>query len=192
MQTINLNRKENFKRAEQFVSGVKNYPTELIRINYSFDVLTSHFEKITHKEIDFIIKKTLDFIKKNLGQNFQKTGIVVFPDFVWDANQFVHTVGINFVLTGKNIGENLKKLQFEIARLVREVIGGEFNIAFIEDNTKEDVFIEVFPVQFDSILKDIDWFFTSSNYPKFYSRPLFDFITSPLTLFQTETSILKQ
>jgi hypothetical protein len=182
----NLNRKENIKRANLFVKSITKYPCELVRINFSFDASTSNYEKITNQEIEFIIGKNLDFIKKIWGENYQKTGVVMFPDFEWDSNQFLHTVGVNFILTGKNLENKLKQLNLEISKLVNEKIGGEFTIEFIEDNSPEDVFIEVFPVQFESVLRDIDWFFTSSVYPKFYSRSMFDFITSPLTIFQTD------
>ena len=185
----NLNRKDNIKRANQFVKSIKNYPCELVRINYSFDASTSNYEKITNKEIEFIIANTLDFIKKILGENYQKTGVVMFPDFEWDSNQFLHTVGVNFILTGKNLEIKLKNLNLEVSKLVNEKIGGEFTIEFIEDNSPEDVFIEVFPVQFESVLRDIDWFFTSSVYPKFYSRSLFNFITAPLTIFHTDKGL---
>ncbi len=181
----NLNRKENIKRANEFVKSIKKYPCELIRINYSFDASTSHYEKISQEEIEFIIRNTLDFFLKILGKNFQKIGIAMFPSFEWDSNQFLHAVGVNFILTGKNLETILKQLNLEVSRLVNEKIGGEFNIEFIENNSAEDVFIEVFPVQFEAVLRDVDWFFTSSVYPKFYSRPLFDFITSVLTIFQT-------
>lgn len=109
----------------------------------------------------------------------------MFPDFEWDSNQFIHTVGLNFILTGKKLELILKQLNSYVSTLVNEKIGGEFTVEFIEDNSSEDVFIEVFPVQFEAVLRDIDWFFTSSVYPKFYSRPMFDFITSPLTILQT-------
>jgi hypothetical protein len=109
----NLNRKDNIKRANQFVKSIKNYPCELVRINYSFDASTSNYEKITNKEIEFIIANTLDFIKKILGENYQKTGVVMFPDFEWDSNQFLHTVGVNFILTGKNLEIKLKKLNYQ-------------------------------------------------------------------------------
>ena len=182
----NLNRKQNIKRANQFVKAIKKYPCELIRINYSFDASTSHYEKISNQEIEFIIGNSLDFFKKILGENYQKTGIAMFPDFEWDSNQFLHTVGVNYILTGKNLEIKLKQFNLEVSKLVNEKIGGEFTIEFIENNSPEDVFIEVFPVQFESVLRDIDWFFTSSVYPKFYSRSLFDFITSPLTIFNTD------
>ena len=181
----NLNRKENIKRANLFVKSIKKYPIELIKLSYSFDASTSHYEKITSQEINFMIENTLDFLKKILGKNFQKIGIVMFPDFEWDSNQFIHTVGLNFILTGKKLELILKQLNSYVSTLVNEKIGGEFTVEFIEDNSSEDVFIEVFPVQFEAVLRDIDWFFTSSVYPKFYSRPMFDFITSPLTILQT-------
>ena len=182
----NLNRKENIKRANLFVKSIKKYPIELIRLSYSFDASTSHYEKITSEEINFIIEKNLDFLKKILGKNYSKLGIAMFPDFEWDQDQFLHRVGMNFILTGKNLESILKQLNLEVSKLVNEKIGGEFTIEFIEENTPEDVFIEVFPVQFEAVLRDIDWFFTSSVYPKFYSKSMFDFITSPLTIFQTD------
>ncbi len=182
----NLNRKENIKRANLFVKSVKKYPIELIRLSYSFDASTSLYEKISNQEIEFIIGNTLDIFKKNLGENYQKTGIAMFPDFEWDSNQFRHTVGVNFILTGKNLEMILKQFNREVSTLVNEKIGGEFTIEFIEDNSPEDIFLEVFPVQFEAVLRDIDWFFTSSVYPKFYSRSLFNFITSPLTIFHTD------
>jgi hypothetical protein len=182
----NLNRKENIKRANLFVKSIKKYPIELIRLSYSFDASTSNYDKITSQEINFMIENTLDFLKINLGKNYPKLGVAMFPDFEWDQDQFLHTVGVNFILTGKNLEMIIKHLNSDVSTLVNEKIGGEFIIEFIEDNSPEDVFIEVFPVQFESVLRDIDWFFTSSVYPKFYSRSLFNFITSPLKIFNTE------
>ena len=91
----NLNRKDNIKRANQFVKSIKKYPCELVRINYSFDASTSNYEKITNQEIEFIIGNTLDFIKKILGENYQKTGVVMFPDFEWDSNQFSNIIALD-------------------------------------------------------------------------------------------------
>ena len=181
----NLNRKENIKRANQFVKAIKKYPCELIRINYSFDASTSHYEKISNQEIEFIIGNSLDFFKKILGENYQKTGIAMFPNFEWDSDQFLHQIGVNFILAGKNFESIQKQVYSEISALVNEKIGGEFNLEYIKYNTPEDIFLEVFPVQFEAVLRDIDWFFKSSNYPKFYSRAIFDFITSPLKIIQT-------
>jgi hypothetical protein len=121
-----------------------------------------------------------------LGKNAQKVGIAMFPDFDWDADQFLHKVGINLILTGKNLESTLLQFKLEVSKLVDGKFGGEFKIEFIKENSPEDIFIEVFPVQFEAVLRDADWFFTSSKYPKFYSRPLFEFLTSPLTIFHIE------
>jgi hypothetical protein len=47
----------------------------------------------------------------------------------------------------------------------------------------EDVLIELFPVQFDENLTDLETFQLNNEFPKFYGRDLFTFLTSPLKIY---------
>jgi hypothetical protein len=176
----NLNRKENIHRANQFVKSIDKYPIELLRIQYMFDACNSRIEEFGNKELDAILSTTFGIFKNIFGKKNGKLQVVLFPSFDWDSDQFCHQIGINFVITGVNLDVHTKELNLKIGQFVTEYIGGDYRIEYIHENSPEDVFLEIFPVQFESVLKDAEFFFTSSEYPKFYSRTLFDFLTSPI------------
>ena len=181
----NLNRKENIQLANSFVKSIEKFPVELIRIQLSFDYFESEMTAITGQEIVKLTKQIPDLLLKNFQKKNDKIGLVLFPDFDWDPDQFIHRVGVNYIFVGMNLKESLGDLKETIRNYVTKNIGGDIHVGFRAINTSEDVFIEIFPVQFEAILRDVDLFFTINQYPKFYSRPLFDFLVSPLKICKT-------
>ena len=188
----NLNRKENIQLANLFVKSIGKFPVELIRIQLSFDYFESELTTITEQEILKLTQQIPDLLLKNFQKKNDKIGLVLFPDFEWDSDQFIHRVGVNYILVGMNLKENLGDIKETMWNYVTKNIGGDLNIVFRPMNTSEDVFIEIFPVQFEAVLRDVDLFFIVNQYPKFYSRPLFDFLVSPLKICKTMNNKLIQ
>jgi hypothetical protein len=181
----NLNRKENIQLANLFVKSIGKFPVELIRIQLSFDYFESELTTITEQEILKLTQQIPDLLLKNFQKKNDKIGLVLFPDFEWDSDQFIHRVGVNYILAGLNLKESLGDIKQTIWNYVTKNIGGDLHVGFRAKNTSEDVFLEIFPVQFEVMLRDVDLFFTVNLYPKFYSRPLFDFLVSPLKICKT-------
>jgi hypothetical protein len=104
----------------------------------------------------------------------------------WDKSTFEHIISVKFILVGKQLKSKTKIFEEKLSKLTDEVIGGELTISFFEENSPEDVFLEVFPVQFDEHLTSIEAFQLNTKYPHFYSRDLFRFLTSPMEIYKPE------
>jgi hypothetical protein len=91
-------------------------------------------------------------------------------------------------LVGRNLKTKTKIFEEKLSKLTDEVIGGELTISFYEENSPEDVFLEVFPVQFDEHLTSIEAFQFNTKYTHFYSRDLFRFLTSPMEMYNVQSS----
>ena len=176
----NLNRKENIRRANDFVRSIKSYPLEVIDVKFDFNALDSYFDEITDKELSLLIEKTIETSRKIFGK---KIKIAIYPLFEWYQDEYVHQITIKFILVGKNFQDKIRNFQEKLEKFQDEVWGGEMTLRFVSNNTMEDVFIEVFPVQFDTYLFDYDIFAHSNHFLKFYSRDLFRFLTSPLQTY---------
>jgi len=179
MEENNLNRKENIRRANQFVKSIKSYPVELMDVNFDFNALDCYFDEITDKELSLLIDETIKTSRKIFGK---KIKIAIYPLFEWDEKEYVHQITIKFILVGTNFQNKIKNFQQKLEQFQDEVWGGQMTLRYVSDNTMEDVFIEVFPVQFDTYLFNYDIFAHSNHFLKFYSRDLFRFITSPLEI----------
>jgi hypothetical protein len=176
----NLNRKENLKRANTFVKSIKKFPVDLIRISLKFNALESKIEEITKETIEFLIEKSVQTSKKILEK---KIKIVVYPLLDWDNDNHIHQVSIKMIIVGDIKLDKAKKLYDELWKLNNETFDDQLKLRLISENTLEDVFIEIFPVQFDEYLTDLDTFQIHNDFPKFYSRDLFTFLTSPLKIY---------
>jgi hypothetical protein len=176
----NLNRKENLKRANTFVKSIKKFPVDLIRISLKFNALESKIEEITKEIIEFLIEKSVQTSKKILGK---KIKIVVYPLLDWDNENHIHQITIRIVIVGNFQIEKLQKLDVDLWYLNFDNIAGSLKFSLIIENSLEDVFIEIFPVQFDEYLTDLETFQIHNDFPKFYSRDLFTFLTSPLKIY---------
>jgi hypothetical protein len=176
----NLNRKENLRRANDFVKSIKTYPVELMDVKFEFDAFDSLFDSITEKELSLLIDKTLETSTKFFGK---KIKFVVYPLLQWEENEKVHRITIKFILVGKNFQNKIKNFQEKLEDFCDEVWGGDLKIRYVRENSMEDVFIEVFPVQFDTYLFNYDIFAFGNHFLKFYSRDLFRFLTSPMEIY---------
>jgi hypothetical protein len=176
----NLNRKENLKRANEFVKSIKKFPVSLIRASFEFNALESKVEEIKKETIEFLFKKSVEMTKKILGK---KIKIVVYPLLVWDNENHIHQITIRIIIVGDIKLDKAKKLYDELWKLNNETFDDQLKLRLIGENTLEDVFIEIFPVQFDEYLTDLETFQIHNYFPKFYSRDLFSFLTSPLKIY---------
>ena len=182
MITNNLNRKENIKLANSFVKSIEKFPVEVIRIQLSFDYFESEFTTITEQEILKLTEQIPDLLIKNFQKKNDKIGLVLFPDFDWDSDQFIHKVGVNYILVGYGLKDRLEMVKQTMNDFVKKNIGGDLKIVFLPVNSSEDVFLEIFPVQFEAVLRNVDWFFSINMYPSFYSCSLFNFLIPPLKI----------
>jgi hypothetical protein len=138
---------------------------------------------MTSSEINFLIEKVLELSLKISGK---KVKISVYGLMDWDKSTFEHSVSVKFILVGRNLKTKTKIFEEKLSKLTDEVIGGDLTVSFYEENSPEDVFLEVFPVQFDENLSSIESFQFNSKYPHFYSRDLFRFLTSPMEMYKPE------
>lgn len=180
MAENNLNRKENIRRANDFVRSIKSYPVEVIDVKFDFNALDSYFDEITDKELSLLIEKTIETSRKIFGK---KIKIAIYPLFEWDQDEYIHQITIKFILVGTKFQNKIRNFQEKLEQFQDEVWGGEMTLRFVSNNTMEDVFIEVFPVQFDTYLFDYEIFAHSNHFLKFYSRDLYRFLTSPLKTY---------
>jgi hypothetical protein len=176
----NLNRKENIKRANDFVKSIKTYPIELIDLQFEFDAFDSFFDSITDKELSMLLDRTLLTARKIFGK---KIKIAVYPLLAWEENEMVHRITVKFILVGKSLENRIENFQENLNEFKDEVWGGQLKLRYIKENSMEDVFIEVFPVQFDTYLFDYNIFTYGNHFLKFYSRDLFRFLTSPMEIY---------
>ncbi len=176
----NLNRKENLKRANEFVKSIKKYPVGLIRASFEFNAQESRIQEITKETIKLLTQKSVEMSKKILGK---KIRIAVYPLLDWDNNNHIHQVSIKIIIAGDIKIDKAKKLYDELWKLNNETFDDQLKLRLIRENTLEDVFIEVFPVQFDEYLTDLETFQINNEFPKFYSRDLFTFLTSPMEIY---------
>jgi hypothetical protein len=179
----NLNRKENIRRANLFSKSISSYPTQLIRVTLDLTPTTCKVKQMTSSEINFLIEKVLELSLKISGK---KVKISVYGLMDWDKSTFEHSVSVKFILVGRNLKTKTKIFEEKLSKLTDEVIGGDLTVSFYEENSPEDVFLEVFPVQFDENLSSIESFQFNSKYPHFYSRDLFRFLTSPMEMYKPE------
>jgi hypothetical protein len=176
----NLNRKENLKRANEFVKSIKKFPVSLIRASFEFNAQESTVEEIKKETIEFLIQNSVEMTKKILGK---KIKIVVYPLLDWDNDNHIHQVSIKMIIVGDIKLDKAKKLYDELWKLNNETFDDQLKLRLISENTLEDVFIEIFPVQFDEYLTDLETFQIHNDFPKFYSRDIFTFLTSPLKIY---------
>jgi len=141
---------------------------------------TCKIKQITSSEINFLIEKVLELSLKIFGK---KVKISVYGLMEWDKYTFEHSVSVKFILVGKHLKSKTKIFEEKLSKLTDEVIGGNLTVSFYEENSPEDVFLEAFPVQFDENLTDLETFQMNNEFPKFYSRDLFTFLTSPLKIY---------
>ena len=181
----NLNRKENIRRANLFSKSIPSYPTQLLRVTLNLKPTTCKFKEMTTSEINFLIDKVLELSLKISGK---KIKISVYGLVDWEKSTTEHIISIKFILVGRNLKTKTKIFEEKLSKLTDEVIGGELTISFFEENSTEDVFLEVFPVQFDEHLTSIEAFQLNTKYPHFYSRDLFRFLTSPMEMYNVQSS----
>jgi hypothetical protein len=181
----NLNRKENIQRANLFSKSITYYPTQLLRVTLDLKSTTCKFKEMTTSEINFLVEKVLDLSSKIFGK---KIKISVYGILDWEKSTTEHIISVKFILVGKNLKTKTKIFEEKLSKLTDEVIGGELTISFFEENSTEDVFLEVFPVQFDEHLTSIEAFQLNTKYPHFYSRDLFRFLTSPMEMYNVQSS----
>ena len=182
MITNNLNRKENIQLANLFVKSIEKFPVELIRIQLSFDYFDAEFSSVKEQEIINLTEQIPDLLLKNFQKKNEKIGLVLFPDFDWDSDQFIHKVGVNYILVGYGLKDRLEMVKQTMNDFVKKNIGGDLKIVFLPVNSSEDLFLEIFPVQFEAVLRNVEWFFSINMYPSFYSRSLFNFLIAPLKI----------
>ena len=181
----NLNRKENIRRANLFSKSISSYPTQLIRVTLDLTPTTCKVKQITISEINFLTEKVLELSLKNFGK---KVKISIYGLMEWDKSTFEHSVSVKFILVGKHLKSKTKIFEEKLSKLTDEVIGGDLTVSFYEENSPEDVFLEVFPVQFDENLSSIESFQFNTKHPHFYSRDLFRFLTSPMEMYNVQSS----
>lgn len=181
----NLNRKENIRRANLFSKSISSYPTQLIRVTLDLTPTTCKFKEMTTSEINFLVEKVLELSSKISGK---KIKISVYGLLDLEKSTTEHIISIKFILVGRNLKTKTKIFEEKLSKLTDEVIGGELTISFFEENSPEDVFLEVFPVQFDEHLTSIEAFQLNTKYPHFYSRDLFRFLTSPMEMYNAQSS----
>jgi hypothetical protein len=179
----NLNRKENIRRANLFSKSISSYPTQLIRVTLDLTPTTCKVKEMTTSEINFLVEKVLELSLKISGK---KVKISFYGLLDWGKSTFEHSVSVKFILVGKHLKTKTKIFEEKLSKLTDEVIGGELTISFFEENSPEDLFLEVFPVQFDENLSSIESFQFNTKYPHFYSRDLFGFLTSPMEMYKPE------
>lgn len=179
----NLNRKENIRRATLFSKSISSYPTQLIRVTLDLKPKTCKFKEMTTSEINFLVDKVLELSSKISGK---KIKISVYGLLDWEKSTTEHIISIKFILVGRNLKTKTKIFEEKLSKLTDEVIGGNLTVSFYEENSPEDVFLEVFPVQFDENLSSIESFQFNTKYPHFYSRDLFRFLTSPMEIYKPE------
>jgi hypothetical protein len=179
----NLNRKENIRRANLFSKSISSYPTQLLRVTLDLIPTTCKLKEITTSEINFLVDKVLELSSKISGK---KIKISVYGLLDWEKSTTEHIISIKFILVGRNLKTKTKIFEEKLSKLTDEVIGGELTISFFEENSPEDVFLEVFPVQFDEHLTSIEAFQLNTKYPHYYSRDLFRFLTSPMEIYKPE------
>ena len=179
----NLNRKENIRRANLFSKSISSYPTQLIRVTLDLTRTTCKIKQITSSEINFLIEKVLELSLKIFGK---KVKISVYGLMEWDKSTFEHIISVKFILVGKQLKSKTKIFEEKLSKLTDEVIGGNLTVSYYEENSPEDVLLEAFPVQFDENLSSIESFQFNSKYPRFYSRDLFGFLTSPMEIYKPE------
>ena len=181
----NLNRKENIRRTNLFSKSISSYPTQLIRVTLDLKPTTCKFKEMTTSEINFLIEKVLELSLKISGK---KIKISVYGLLDWEKSTTEHIISIKFILVGRNLKTKTKIFEEKLSKLTDEVIGGDLTVSFYEENSPEDVFLEVFPVQFDEHLTSIEAFQLNTKYPHFYSRDLFRFLTSPMEMYNVQSS----
>ncbi|MBM3454199.1 MAG: hypothetical protein FJX80_03510 [Bacteroidetes bacterium] len=181
----NLNRKENIRRATLFSKSISSYPTQLIRVSLDLIPSTCKIKQMTSSEINFLIEKVLELSSKIFGK---KIKISVYSLLYWNNSTFEHSISLKFILVGRNLKTKIKIFEEKLSKLTDEVIGGDLTLTFYEENSPEDVFLEVFPVQFDENLTSIESFQFNTKYPYFYSRDLFRFLTSPMEMYHAKSS----
>jgi hypothetical protein len=181
----NLNRKENIRRANLFSKSISSYPTQLIRVTLDLTPTTCKVKQMTSSEINFLIEKVLELSLKISGK---KVKISVYGLMDWDKSTFEHSISVKFILVGKHLKSKTKIFEEKLSKLTDEVIGGNLTVSFYEENSPEDVFLEVFPVQFDENLSSIESFQFNTKHPHFYSRDLFRFLTSPMEMYNVQSS----
>ncbi len=184
----NLNRKENLKRANECVKLIKKFPIELIRVTFEFNARESQIVEITKETIELLIQETVKMTKKNLGK---KIKIVVYPLLDWDKENHIHQISVRIIIVGNIQVDKAKKLYNDLWMLNSASFDNELTFKLIRENTMEDVLIELFPVQFDENLTDLETFQMNNEFPKFYSRDLFTFLTSPLKIYSQLSESLK-
>jgi hypothetical protein len=140
---------------------------------------------MTSSEINFLIEKVLELSSKIFGK---KIKISIYSILDWDNSTFEHSISVKFILVGRNLKTKTKIFEEKLSKLTDEVIGGDLTVSFFEENSPEDVFLEVFPVQFDEHLTSIEAFQLKTKYPHFYSRDLFRFLTSPMKMYNVQSS----
>ena len=165
----NLNRKENIRRANLFSKSISSYPTQLLRLTLDLTPTTCKFKKMTTTEINFLVEKVLELSSKISGK---KIKISVYGLLDWEKSTSEHIISIKFILVGRNLKTKTKIFEEKLSKLTDEVIGGELTISFYEENSPEDVFLEVFPVQFDENLSSIESFQFNSKCPHFLFKGL--------------------
>ena len=79
-------------------------------------------------------------------------------------------------------------MEKNIEKFKDEVIGGNLKLRFIEKNNSSEVLIETFPVQFEENLRDYEEFKNFNRYNKFYNEDLFRFLTSPMEMYNVQSS----
>jgi hypothetical protein len=181
----NLNRKENIRRATLFSKSISSYPTQLIRVSLVLIPAKCKIRQMTTYEINFLVEKVLDLSSKIFGKNIK---ISVYGLLDWEKSTTEHIICLKFILVGRNLKTKTKIFEEKLSKYTDEVIGGELTISFFEENSTEDVFLEVFPVQFDEHLTSIEAFQLNTKYPHFYSRDLFRFLTSPMEMYNVQSS----
>jgi hypothetical protein len=179
----NLNRKENIRRANLFSKSISSYPTQLLRVTLDLNPVNCKLKEITTSEINFLVDKVLELSSKISGK---KIKISVYGLLDWEKSTTEHIISIKFILVGRNLKTKTKIFEEKLSKLTDEVIGGDLTVSFYEENSPEDVFLEVFPVQFDEHLTSIEAFQLNTKYPHFYSRDLFRFLTSPMEMYKPE------
>ena len=181
----NLNRKENIRRANLFSKSISSYPTQLLRVTLNLTPNTCKVKQMTTSEINFLIEKVLELSSKISGK---KIKISVYGLLDWEKSTNEHSISIKFILVWRNLKTKTKIFEEKLSKLTDEVIGGELTFSFFEENSPEDIFLEVFPVQFDEQLTSIEAFQLNTKYPHFYSRDLFGFLTSPMEMYNVQSS----
>jgi hypothetical protein len=175
----NLNRRENIIKANQFAKQIKSFPTNLIRVVLEFDPDNKLLQKIFTAELEMMDEEIVNLVRKNFGK---KIHICSYSQLEWNTDEEKHKILVKYIVAGRINSNRIENFYDKLNDLNELILEAKLEMRYIEDNTLEDVFIEVFPVQFEEQFMHYQTTQLEQKGSKFNGPNLFNYITRPLEI----------